>query len=63
MLERINQEIKRRTRVIRTVRTNRECMRLVSTLMMEVNQEWMGRLYLRCEEPAAVSGESEERAA
>jgi transposase-like protein len=55
MLERQNQELKRRTRVIRVFPHEQSCLRLVSALLMETNQEWMGRIYLRMEEePAAV---------
>jgi putative transposase len=50
MLERVNQEIKRRTRVIRIFPNEQACVRLVSTLMMELNQEWMERIYLSMEE-------------
>ena len=63
MLERVNQEIKRRTRVIRIFPNEPACVRLVSTLMMELNQEWMERLYLRMEEPTAASVEAEKKAA
>jgi putative transposase len=49
MLERVNQEIKRRTRVIRIFPNEQACVRLVSTLMMELNQEWMERIYLNME--------------
>ncbi len=49
MLERVNQEIKRRTRVIRIFPNEQACVRLVSTLMMELNQEWMERIYLNIE--------------
>ena len=49
MLERVNQEIKRRTRVIRIFPNEQACLRLVSTLMMELNQEWMERMYLNME--------------
>jgi hypothetical protein len=31
-------------------RNEQACVRLVSTLMMELNQEWMERLYLRMEQ-------------
>jgi putative transposase len=64
MLERVNQEIKRRTRVIRIFPNEQACSRLVSTLMMELNQEWMERLYLRMEETtAAASAEAEKKVA
>jgi putative transposase len=49
MLERVNQEIKRRTRVIRIFPNEQACVRLVSTLMMELNQEWLERIYLNME--------------
>lgn len=49
MLERVNQEIKRRTRVIRIFPNEQACVRLVSTLMMELNQDWMERIYLNME--------------
>ncbi len=50
MLERVNQEIKRRTRVIRIFPNEQACLRLVSTLMIELNQDWMERIYLSMEE-------------
>lgn len=49
MLERVNQEIKRRTRVIRIFPNEQACVRLVSTLMIELNQECMERIYLGME--------------
>jgi putative transposase len=49
MLERVNQEIKRRTRVIRIFPNEQACVRLVSTLMMELNQDWTERIYLNME--------------
>ena len=50
MLERQNQELKRRTRVIRVFPHEQSCLRLISALLMETNQDWMGRIYLRMEE-------------
>ena len=47
MLERQNQELKRRTRVVRVFPHEQSCLRLVCGLLMETNQEWMDRLYLR----------------
>ncbi len=49
MLERVNQEIKRTKRAIRIFPNQQACVRLVSTLMMEPNQEWMERIYLNME--------------
>jgi len=46
MLERLNEEIKRRTRVIRIFPNEASCVRLVSALAMETNEEWIGRKYL-----------------
>ncbi len=46
MLERHNQEIKRRTRVVRIFPNERSCIRLVAALAMETNEEWMARRYL-----------------
>lgn len=63
MLERVNQEIKRRTRVIRIFPNEQACVRLVSALMIELNQEWMERLYLRMDEATAASAEAERKVA
>jgi len=52
MLERQNQELKRRTRVVRVFPNGQSCLRLVSALLIEASQEWMERLYLRMEEQA-----------
>ncbi len=47
MLERQNQELKRRTRVVRVFPQEQSLLRLIAALLMETNQEWMGRVYLR----------------
>ena len=50
-LERLNQEIKRRTRVVRIFPNRQSCLRLVSALAVEVSEEWVtGRRYLDMEE-------------
>ncbi len=50
-LERLNQEIKRRTRVVRIFPTRQACLRLVSALAVEQSEEWLtGRRYLDMEE-------------
>ncbi len=41
MLERQNQELKRRTRVVRVFPHEQSCLRLIAALLMETNQEWM----------------------
>jgi transposase-like protein len=46
-LERLNQEIKRRTRVVRIFPNREACLRLVSALAIEQSEEWLtGRRYL-----------------
>jgi putative transposase len=45
--ERLNQEIKRRTRVVRIFPNRRACLRLVTALAVEQSEEWVtGRRYL-----------------
>jgi putative transposase len=46
-LERLNQEIKRRTRVVRIFPNKESCLRLVRALAVEQSEEWItGRRYL-----------------
>jgi len=46
-LERLNQEIKRRTRVVRIFPNRESCLRLVTALAVEQSEEWItGRRYL-----------------
>jgi putative transposase len=46
-LERLNQEIKRRTRVVRIFPNREACLRLVTALAVEQSEEWLtGRRYL-----------------
>ena len=52
MLERQNQELKRRTRVVRIFPNPASCLRLVSALLIETSQQWMERIYLSMEEQA-----------
>lgn len=63
MLERQNQELKRRTRVVRVFPNDRACLRLASALLMETNQEWMERKYLNMDAAQMVSKEATARAA
>jgi transposase-like protein len=49
MLERYNEEIKRRTRVVRIFPNAKSCVRLVSALAMEENETWLNRRYLNME--------------
>jgi transposase-like protein len=49
--ERLNQEIKRRTRVVRIFPNPEACLRLVTALAVEQSEEWVtGRRYLDMEE-------------
>ncbi len=51
VLERLNQEIKRGTRVVRIFPNREACLRLVTALAVEVSEEWLtGRRYLDMEE-------------
>ncbi len=46
-LERFNQELKRRTRVVRIFPNRESCLRLVTALAAETSEEWVtGRRYL-----------------
>jgi putative transposase len=47
VLERYNQELKRRTRVVRIFPNGASCLRLVCALAIETNEEWLARRYLR----------------
>jgi transposase-like protein len=59
MLERQNQELKRRTRVVRVFPHEQSCLRLIAALLMENNQEWMGRIYLSMEEEPASAAQAQ----
>ncbi len=49
-LERLNQEIRRRTRVARLFPNDASCLRLVTAVVMEISDEWeTGRAYLTFE--------------
>jgi putative transposase len=49
--QRLNQEIKRRTRVVRIFPNRESCLRLVTALAVEQSEEWVtGRRYLDMEE-------------
>jgi len=50
MLERINQELKRRTHVVRIFPNEASCLRLVRALAVEIHEEWIeGTRYLNME--------------
>ena len=55
MLERINKEIKRRTRVATLFPNEAALLRLVSAVLMEISEEWeTEKLYLRMENSGLV---------
>ncbi len=50
MLERVSQEVKRRTRVVRIFPNEEACLRLISAILMEISEDWLsGRVYLSFE--------------
>jgi putative transposase len=54
-LERLHQELKRRTRVVRSFPNRAALPRLVTALAMEQSEEWVsGRRYLTWEPPEEV---------
>lgn len=58
MLERYNQELKRRTRVVRIFPNGASCLRLIGAMAIETNQDWLDRRYLRMDvEEDAMAGE------
>jgi len=62
-LERQNQELKRRTRVVRVFPHEQSSLRLIAALLMETNQEWIGRIYLRMEDETETATETIAEAA
>ena len=47
-LERVSQEIKRRTKVVRVFPNEESCLRLASAILMEISEDWeFGRVYLQ----------------
>jgi putative transposase len=56
MLERLNKEIKRRTRVATLFPNEASLLRLVSAVLIEVSEEWeTGKIYLRMENSGLVT--------
>lgn len=48
--ERLSQEVKRRTRIVRVFPNEQSCLRLISAILMEIGEEWeYGRIYLNME--------------
>ena len=63
MLERYNQELKRRTRVVRIFPHQESCLRLVTAMAMETSEEWMARRYLIFEDEVTTTSPKEMLAA
>jgi len=63
MLERYNQELKRRTRVVRIFPHQESCLRLVTAMAMEMSEEWMVRRYLILEDEVSTTSPKEMLAA
>ena len=56
MLERVNKEVKRRTRVATLFPNEASLLRLVSAILMEISEDWeTGRVYLKPEEDDQTS--------
>ena len=51
MAEKINKEIKKRTKVVSIFPNNASCLRLVSAILIEIDEEWRhGRKFLNMTE-------------
>ena len=50
MLERLNQEIRRRERVIRVFPNDASALRMIGALLAETSEEWQNRIYLAMDE-------------
>ena len=50
LMERVNKELKRRTKVIGAFPNEESLLRLVGSILMDINEEWVtGRRYLTVE--------------
>jgi putative transposase len=55
-MERVNQEIKRRTRVARLFPNEASILRLVTALLSEISDDWeSGKIYLNMQTPTQPS--------
>ena len=51
MLERLNRELKRRTRVVSIFPNSNSCLRLVSAILNEISEDWLtGITYITLED-------------
>jgi transposase-like protein len=61
-LELFNEELKRRTRVVRIFPNREACLRLVSALCVEQSEEWLaGRVYLDMRKLGAAAARRRRR--
>jgi len=58
LVERLNEEIRRRTRVARLFPNEASCLRLVSAVLMEIAEDWQtaDKRYVTFDEPVAITG-------
>lgn len=49
-LERLNREVKRRTKVVSIFPSEESCIRLISAMLVETNDSWAGRVYIKATE-------------
>jgi len=58
LVERLNEEIRRRTRVARLFPNEASCLRLVSAVLMEISEDWQTaeRRYVVFTDPLAIEG-------
>ena len=64
MLERLNQELKRRTHVVRIFPNTKSCLRLVWALAVEAHEDWLeGPRYLNMQHLAEHKKEALRQAA
>lgn len=58
LIERVNQEVKRRTRVARLFPNEASCLRLVSAVLMEIAEDWQtaDKRYVTFNEELAIEG-------
>jgi putative transposase len=61
MLERLNEEIKRRTRVVRIFPNTASCLRLVRAILIEIHEEWIEQPYLNINVFKKIKEEDNEK--
>ena len=58
LVERLNEEIRRRTRVAKLFPNEAACLRLVSAILMEISEDWQsaGKRYVVFNKESAIEG-------